>query len=139
MKPAPVFEKKFKKASDALQAALGLFRNPKRWTQGHLAISDGYACSTKSKNAEAFCALGAVKRVNGPAEKSATAFLREAAKQILIDSKMYPVVAITEKPKNEHIFTLNDYVEDSPNSNKTLNKVRKMFRLAIKNAKLAEN
>ena len=128
LKPIPVYPK-FKKASQALAAARDLIRSEKRWTQNDLAVKTIYkgtdyeqtkACSTKSPNAVAFCALGAVKRVNGPAEKSATAFLRQAAAKFLDEA---------DTPINEDIFTVNDVWGHES----TL----KMFSLAIKSAKKA--
>jgi len=128
LKPIPVYPK-FKKASQALAAARDLIRNEERWVQNDLAVKTIYkgtgyeqhrACSTKSPNAEAFCALGAVRRVNGPAEKSATAFLRQAAAKLLDE---------TDTPINADIFTVNDEYGHK----ETL----KMFSLAIKAAKKA--
>lgn len=95
---------KYKKASNALKAAKKLISNSKHWTQEDWAVTyrDGHRrrCSPKSPHAEAFCALGAVKRVNGPAEKSATAFLQQAAETI---TGCHRVLR-----NNNNIFTIND-------------------------------
>jgi hypothetical protein len=78
-------------------------------------------CSTKSKHATAFCALGAVQHVNGPAQRSATAFLREAA----------AVITGSGEPRmNEDIFIVNDEMGHPY--------VLKMFKLAIKRAVAAD-
>jgi hypothetical protein len=102
--------KKFRKASEALQAARQLISDTKRWTRNYLAIrkEDGLkiVCSTKSKNAEAFCALGAVKHVNGPAERSAVSYLREAALRHL--QSFGAEKESTTLAKNVHIFDVND-------------------------------
>jgi hypothetical protein len=131
MKPAiEVFKpKKFKKASEALAFALKIIRNPKRWVEGYLAVTDerdddgDYKnCSTKSKYAVAFCALGAVRFVNGPAQKSAEGFLREAGKAITRPDD-------DDTPEEQDIFDVNDNLGHE--------KAIQMFKLAIKKAKKA--
>lgn len=124
---------KFKKASLALQAARALIRSEKRWTQGELAVrarryynafihdQPTVRCSTKAKNATAFCALGAVKRINGPAERRATAFLRQAGLKIVKNA--------VGEGSDQDIFAVNDDMGHEA----TL----KMFTLAIRQAKKA--
>lgn len=121
MKMIPV-KLNLKKASEVLEAARKIIRNEKRWTQQEFAVDDmGDSCSTRSKHARAFCALGAVRRINGPAQKSATAYLREAAKTLL---------NTTGQASNDLIF----HVNDSQGHTETL----KMFGLAIRAAKRDE-
>jgi hypothetical protein len=122
--------KKFEKASQALQAARKLISDKKRWVRDYLAVRKDewmgrVACSTKSKNAEAFCALGAVKRVNGPAERAATAYLRQAALRYL----QVNGTSDDEKPVNKHIFKVND------NKRYGHKHVLKVFTNAIRRAK----
>lgn len=63
---------------EALKAARELIRPYDRWVTGYLAV-DGNGrdleTSVKSPEAEAFCALGALRRVNGKFQKDATKFL----------------------------------------------------------------
>lgn len=125
---------KYTKASEALQAARNLIRDTVRWTRGSLAVRHvgGYLveCGTKAKQAEAFCALGAVKRVNGPAERSATAFLREAALHTLQSQGARPE---DTKGANHHIFSVNDTERFGGHKS-----VLKMFARAIRQAKKFE-
>lgn len=116
-----------KKASLVLQAARKIIRNEERWTEGALARDqDGNDCGTKSKQAVAFCALGAVTRINGPAQKSAVAFLREAARTVFNADMICKEVG----PANtQDIFNVNDDMGHKD----TL----KMFALAIRRAKKA--
>ena len=135
MKPAiETFKiEKYKKASDALTAALRIISRPNRWTRGTQAVKfeDGFmiTCETKAekKTAEAFCALGAVDFVNGPAQKSAEYFLREAGKVIMAEEGGYDVPF--RPAVNQDIFDVNDDLG--------LEQTRKMFKLAIKNARKA--
>jgi len=130
MKPARQAFKieKYKKPSEALKKALDIIRRPGRWITGELAVefdSEGnqHTCSTKAKNAEAFCALGAVRFVNGPAQKSAEGFLREAGK--IIGGFEHK-----ERDADDNdIFHVND-------SMGLIDTIR-MFKLAIKNARKA--
>lgn len=136
--------KGFKKASDALIAAKELIKPIKRWTQGELAVKfvdEGYyegpvarRCSTSAKEAEAFCALGAVRRVDGPAERSATAFLREAA---------FTMIPKDQREREDYhrnsdscIFEVNDGETDKVKAHR---RVLRMFNKAIKAAKAAGN
>lgn len=132
--------KKFKKASQALAAAKELIRPMKRWTQGSLAVKfigkgddrQTLACKTKAKKAEAFCALGAVKRINGPAERAATAFLRQAASAMQGDFALQ---------SETDIFEINDEGEGSGRVAvaRSHRRVLRMFDRAIKAAKAAGN
>jgi hypothetical protein len=136
LKPAPIFTKKFKKASEVLQAARQLIRDIHRWTTGDLAIRTDFqgrksSCSTRAKNAEAFCALGAVRRVDGPAQRSATAFLREAALRI---QQSYGREIHTTKAVDDNIFAVND--TSVYGGHKT---VLRMFTNAIRQARRTGN
>jgi hypothetical protein len=127
-------EKKYKKASEALAAAKALIGNKKRWIQGYLAARRikpdvVKSCPTKSKHAEAFCALGAVKRVNGPAERAATAFLREAATAMLRKRGAH-----YDDSQLRDIFEIND-----SEKGRAYASVMAMFKRAIRQAKLAGN
>jgi hypothetical protein len=123
---------KYKRASSALKAARKLIEDEKGWVQEYLAVStkespktgDPVRCGTKSEHASAFCALGAVKRVNGPAERAAVAFLREAGRKILGD-------LAHDKDNDQNIFDVNDDMGHKS----TL----KMFDIAIKAALKAGN
>lgn len=119
---------KFSKASQALTAALEIISTPNRWVRTAMAITTNKfgnkaECGVKSKNAEAFCALGAVRFVNGPAQRSATAFLRRAAYNIrhVADETTNPLML-----RDDGIFSVND--------NEGLAATKKMFRRAIKAA-----
>lgn len=146
LKPAiKVFKtKKFKKASEALAFAKSIISKPGRWVQDNFAVSYDFdqledlklmsfgdlsinVCEVKSKNAEAFCALGAVQFVNGPAQKQAEKFLREAAAVVSRNKKTDPDYQST----NNDIFEVNDLqgFEDT----------KKMFTIAIRNARKAGN
>jgi hypothetical protein len=106
-KPAPFFPK-FKRASEALAAAKKLIRPLSRWTKYQLAMRETeekgefVSCRTTSKDAVAFCALGALRRVDGPVYRVARAYLREACKQI-IDPHGYDV-----GNGDNYIFKVND-------------------------------
>jgi hypothetical protein len=135
LKPAcEVFKfPKFKKASEVLEAARKVIRSEKRWATGELAFTAEFdeddmnivPCKTRAKQAMAFCALGAVQFVDGPAERSATAFLREAGKHIIYGEDRSDIVA-----EDHHIFKVNDEMGHKP--------ALKMFSLAIRAAKKAE-
>ena len=135
MKPAAEAFKieKYKKASDALAAALRIISRPNRWTQGALAVyfegGEKIECSSKAgtRTAEAFCALGAVEFVNGPAQKSAIGYLREAGKVIRVEYGGYDIPS--KSTFNGDIFYVNDDLG--------FEQTRKMFKLAIKNARKA--
>ena len=131
---------KFKLASEALTQAMNIIRDTRRWTQSELAVSqeiskvdgqtvvlDTESCETKAKNAVAFCALGAVEFVNGPAQRRAVAFLREAGKKVCITEKE---ALPDDEAGNDHIFFINDEVGHRA--------TMRMFTLAIKAAKKAE-
>ena len=136
MKPAIEAFKigKYSKPSEALKKALDIIRRPGRWITGELAVGhdelgDQVVCNTKAgrKTAEAFCALGAVRFVNGPAQKSAEAFLREAGKIIYYEQK---ALSTPDRAGSDYdIFAVND--------NYGLKPTIKMFKLAIKNARKA--
>jgi len=138
LKPAPLPTKKYTKASDALRAARDLIRNKNRWTTGDLAVkyrdNETHRCTTKSKDAVAFCALGAVKRVNGPAEKAAIAFLRAAGLHLRAqlasgESKVFYTPEPPYTVGDQDIFSINDdYGHEY---------VLRMFSRAIRQAKKA--
>lgn len=173
MKPArEVFKlPKYEKASDVLVAAKKILSHEERWISDYLARAqevtyeedseskieeiDTRKCSTKSKEATAFCALGAVQFVNGPMERSATAFLREAAallnegvveKNGLLykvsedadgDAKIISKRATTGKSlSNDAIFDVND--NDDFKERERYKRVLAMFTMAIKRARKAE-
>lgn len=129
----------YKSALANLEAARKLIRPFKHWTVGQLAVrpvDDGYGevtlreCSPKNKNATAFCALGAVRHVNGPGEKKALNLLRIAALQIQVKDGE---AGRDEKPRNDHVISIND-LEDSKENHR---RVLKLFSRAIKLAKRA--
>jgi hypothetical protein len=131
--------KKYRKPSEALKKALDILTRPGRWITGELAVSfddgdpekDCVQCSTKAekKTAMAFCALGAVRFVNGPAQKSAEGFLREAGKQIRYEKKYDQKYIDNIKADENNIFHVNDWMG--------FDATIEMFKLAIKNARAA--
>jgi len=143
---------KFTKASEVLAAARQIIRDERRWTRHDLAVfykEDlehsgevvASACaarvpkSGKSK-ATAFCALGAVKFVNGPAERAAVKFLATAAAidrgTVTLNSKTGKVIPnLGDHPNMDDIFSIND---ESGHWH-----VMAMFKLAIKLARKAGN
>jgi hypothetical protein len=129
----------YKTALQNLEAARKLIRPFRRWTTNDLAIKNvektefgdfkGVPCKPKNKHAEAFCALGAVKHVNGPGEKKAVNLLRIAALQMQIaEGDAEP----TEKPANNHIFSINDADQDKENHRRVLRLFTRAIRLAKK-------
>jgi hypothetical protein len=161
---------KFTKASEVLTAAKQVIQDERRWTREKLAetqvpeMYDGKivgieieSCaarvpkSGKSK-AIAFCALGAVQFVNGPAEKEATKFLKMAAaidlRKAAIDKKTGQLMGLDDGDRAQDdegnmipwVYRLDDYdiftVNDEEGDHK---RVLGMFSLAIKLAKKAGN
>jgi hypothetical protein len=64
-----------------LRAARALIADPKHWTKGVLAKPSkhaGYACSPTDERAGAWCAIGALARVDGPYEVEALITLATA-------------------------------------------------------------
>lgn len=125
---------KFTLASEALIAAKRIIQDERRWVTSELAVMqeldsrengklivvDVVACGTKAKNAVAFCALGALQFVNGPAQRKAIGFLREAGKKILGKDEV----------RNNSIMSVNDELGHRD--------TMRMFTLAINAAKKAE-
>jgi len=71
---------KNKQAVENLTKARKLIKDENNWTTGYLALDiDGNEVSPRSKKAVAFCALGAVRHIDGPGEKKAIKFLIEVA------------------------------------------------------------
>lgn len=147
---------KYRRASEVLQQAREILRHEERWITGDLAKAqepiyaedpqsgeitkdlvgvDSVECDTDSKEAVAFCALGAVNFVNGPAERSATAFLRQAAHR-LSNPRELPQSApsIDEFHDDDDIFMVND----DGGSKRNHKRVLRMFSMAIASAKKAE-
>lgn len=131
--PRSVFPLKFRvrSAAHALELARDLIRPFKNWIVGDFAA--GYAddnIDPKSPQAEAFCALGALMRVNSRHEKTAHRFLKEAAARMNrpdADLKRFP-------PKNDDIFQVNDQGRYEAVHARVL----QMFGEAIKKAKRAQ-
>lgn len=142
--PKSFFPVKFhvKSPVHALKLARKLIRPFKNWTIGELAIkniketyTDPYTGEKKTEadiigvepkdpKAEAFCALGALRRVNTKHAKRAQKFLEMAA------AKMLQTEAA---PVEDNIFDLNDGSGSKQNHKEVL----KMFTLAIRLAKRA--
>lgn len=134
--PKSTFPRKFKVKSPvhALELARQLIRPFRHWTVGALAVNkEGIAGGSehelqpKSPRAEAFCALGALKRVNTRHQKKAEHFLKLAAFQML-EKGGY------QNPLVDDIFSINDVARDK----ETHRSVLKMFTRAIRLAKKAE-
>jgi hypothetical protein len=137
--PKSAFPLKFRVRSPrhALELARDLIRPIRNWTQGSLArgaaLNRDPECRpkvrVKSPQAEAFCALGALRRVNTRHEKPAQKFLVQAAADICRpddtprDREQYP-------PSENDIFDVNDAYGHRD--------VMNMFRRAITLAKRAE-
>lgn len=122
----------------ALKLAKKLVTPYKQWTTGAFAVSevnpDGNhsddEISTFSPEAEAFCALGALMRVNTKHEDAATKFLQIAAATMRGRFEDDPYYF----PESDDIFNLND--DDGRNA-RAHREVLKMFDLAITLAKKA--
>jgi hypothetical protein len=95
-----------------------------------LLFSSEMECDTKSKDAMAFCALGAVQFVNGRAQKSAEGFLREAAVRLR-------AILAGEKALEEDIMRADDEDIFHINDELGLKETKRMFRMAIKAAQKA--
>jgi hypothetical protein len=131
----------FRKASEVLDAARKVIRNKRRWITGNYAVdvnNESVGCQKKDKDrsyAVAFCAMGAVRFVNGPAEKSASQFLAMAAaiesKNAVLKGKELVYADGTESyyPEEDDVTGFND-----ANSHKD---ALKMFARAIRMAKAA--
>lgn len=122
----------------ALQLARKLIGPYKRWTVGMLGTTNpeenlygdmvGEEVKPKSAKAEAFCALGALQRVNTRHYKKALPFLQKAAAIMQgreEDESFF---------KNDDIFAVNDVSRDA----ETHRNVLKMFTKAIQLARRAE-
>jgi hypothetical protein len=145
--PKSVFPLKFKVKSPvhALQLARELIRPYRNWTVGFLAVRrdpqslphdtrlqwlkdmSEFRVKPKSAKAEAFCALGALKRVNTKHAKKAERYLAQAASIILGKD---PDHAATSD-----ILQINDSSKRDYFSHR---QVLKMFTRAIKLAEKAE-
>jgi hypothetical protein len=103
--------KLYQTALQNLEAARKLILPKKRWITDALARDkNGADCGVKSEAAEAFCALGAVKRINGPGEKKAIEILRKAAKEIIQNKRAKGLedAPLSVFPRNQSIFQVND-------------------------------
>lgn len=128
--PKSVFPLKFKVKSPvhALELARTLIRPFRRWTVGALAvasINDTMEISPKSAKAEAFCALGALERVNTKHGRKAQKYLEQAA--CLVKGEEIEGHCDTD------IFDVND----NGRTIETHRAVLKMFAKAIHLAKVA--
>lgn len=64
-----------------LEAALKLLKGGKRWCRGSLAQDKDYtSVSPRQKDAYQFCAIGAMRHVDGKFEVPATRLLRQVAR-----------------------------------------------------------
>lgn len=138
--PRSVFPLKFKVRSPAhaLELARELIRPFRHWTTGELAVGhivdeDGFedteSLKPKDPRAEAFCALGALRRVNTKHEKQAQKFLERAAAEelgILQPAQGKPKY----KPFDEDIFNVNDRANDKENHRRVLHMFTRAIRLA---------
>lgn len=131
--PKAAFPVKFRVRSPrhALQLARDLIRPINNWTQGEFAVrldpkNDDMPVKVdaKSPRAEAFCALGALRRVNTRHQKQAQRFLEEAAASFL------RVLDVDAAGNEDDIFDVNDSYGHK--------EVLLMFRRAIARAKRAE-
>jgi hypothetical protein len=132
--PKSMFPLKFKvkSPSHALALARALVGPFRRWTTDMLATDDPDATYTgeispKDARAQAFCALGALRRVNTKHEKRAEYFLQKAAAFMRYGTDI-------EGFNQDDIFEVNDRVRNK----ETHGKVLKMFTKAIQLAKKAE-
>ena len=77
---------RYKTALGNLTAAYRLLQRKGAWTQKSLAVDCHYKelnDNIRSGRAVAFCAMGAVKFIDGPGEKKAAELLIQAASKIL--------------------------------------------------------
>jgi hypothetical protein len=126
--PKSLFPVKFKVKSPvhALELAKELIRPFRHWTTGALAVAhidSGIEVAPKSAKAEAFCALGALQRVNTKHGRRAQKFLEQAACIMKGDC--------LESACDLDIFDINDFERDKT----THRAVLKMFTKAIRLAK----
>lgn len=138
--PKGTFPVKFKVKSvvHALELARELIRPFRHWTIGELAAKDfnpenedfETGLDPKDAKAEAFCALGALRRVNTKYGTQAEEFLKIAAFEVDNDAKFEE----GDRTDIQNIFNVNDYARDK----ETHSQVLKMFRRAIVLAKRAE-
>lgn len=133
--PKSAFPLKFKvkSPSHALELARKLIQPFKHWVVGELAVGvdeEGYkdVIGVKSPRAEAFCALGALQRVNTKHYSTAVVFLRKAARQIA------PPDERADRLSNDDIFVVNDRAHSKKNHDTVL----QMFSEAIMLARKAE-
>lgn len=129
--PRSVFPLKFKVKSPvhALQLARTLIRPFRHWTTGSFAVTglaetaSGFDIHPKSARAEAFCVLGALRRVNTRHEYAAQKFLETAAAlQLDLDPK--------EGTSEDDIFNVNDEVHSKENHRRVLKMLTKAIQLA---------
>lgn len=133
--PKSMFPVDFKVKSPvhALQLAKNLVKPFKQWTTGAFAVdkvdqhgnSGDDQINVKSEEAEAFCALGALLRVNTEHAKEAQIFLQQAA--VLINDPKADEGNL-QHAEEEDIFQVNDARRDA----KTHRRVLRMFDKAIK-------
>lgn len=130
--PKSVFPRKFKVTSPvhALQLARQLIRPFRHWTVNALAVDGAsrglgnkFEIDVKSPKAEAFCALGALRRVNTKHQVKAQTYLEMAAGEL----KGLDMC----EPSEDDIFAVNDAAYDK----KTHRRVLKMFTRAIQLAR----
>jgi len=131
--PKSVFPLKFevKSPSYALELAQQLIRPFSHWVQDDFAVDkDGAGVPEKSARAEAFCALGALRRVNTKHAKKATKFLAQAA---LIAEYGNPDQGQLKSADDLDITGFNDDTLLPPKQKHKL--VLKMFTTAIRLAR----
>ena len=144
--PKGAFPTKFKVKSPvhALQLARTLIRPYKNWTTGLLAAVnnnnfDKDEVPVKDPKAEAFCALGALLRVNTRHQEKAQEFLELAAARMNRDAQDLTKECLEDfPPSDDDIFAINDADHDKYTHGRVLLMFRKAIALAKNAAKRAQ-
>lgn len=120
---------RYKTALGNLTAAYRLLQRKGAWTQKSFAVDCHYKelidDNIRSGRAVAFCAMGAVKFIDGPGEKKAAELLSQAASKILYGQFRSPV------EDDVNVFGIND----DENKARAKKRVFRMFEKAIAEAR----
>ena len=119
---------RYKTALGNLTAAYRLLQRKGAWTQNSFAVDCHYKelkdDNIRSGRAVAFCAMGAVRFIDGPGEKKAAELLSQAASKILYGQSSRRLV-------EGDVFDIND----GENKERAKKRVFRMFEKAIAEAR----